>query len=87
MSKLNNDNKSPEEVNVPMTQEAFNRKYKLNPRIKQKPELRENGTLLSVRHLKHYFFFGKILKRSIRRKSEMLINILGFYLKNFICFV
>ena len=63
MSKLNNDNKSPEEVNVPMTQEAFNRKYKLNPRIKQKPELRENGTLLSVRHLKQYFFFGKGINR------------------------
>ena len=39
--------------------QAFNSQYKLNPKVKQKPELREQNTLLSVRHLKQYFFFGK----------------------------
>ena len=37
----------------------FNRLYKVNPGVKQKPELREQGILLSVRHLKQFFFFGK----------------------------
>ncbi len=39
--------------------QAFNSQYKINPKVKQKPELREQKTLLSVRHLKQYFFFGK----------------------------
>ena len=37
----------------------FNRKYKIDPRTKQKPELRDQGIILSVRHLKQFFFFGK----------------------------
>jgi oligopeptide/dipeptide ABC transporter ATP-binding protein len=37
----------------------FNRQYKVNPGVKQKPELRDQGILLSVRHLKQFFFFGK----------------------------
>ena len=41
------------------SQEAFNQYYKLNPGVKQKPELREQKILLSVRHLKQFFFFGK----------------------------
>jgi len=39
--------------------QAFNSQYKINPKVKQKPELREQKTILSVRHLKQYFFFGK----------------------------
>ena len=44
---------------VHMTQEEFNAHYRLNPRVKQKPELREQNVLLSVRHLKQYFTIGK----------------------------
>ena len=40
------------------TQE-FNKIYGLNPRVKQKPELRDENILLSVRHLKQYFTVGK----------------------------
>ncbi len=43
----------------PSDQAAFNRYYKLHPQVKQKPELREQNILLSVRHLKQFFFFGK----------------------------
>lgn len=43
--------------------QEFNSQYKINPKVKQKPELREQKTLLSVRHLKQYFFFGKGLNR------------------------
>ena len=42
---------------------AFNQQYKVNPGVKQKPELREQGILLSVRHLKQFFFFGKGVNR------------------------
>ena len=38
---------------------AFNRQFKVNPGVKQKPELREKNILLSVRHLNQFFFFGK----------------------------
>ena len=37
----------------------FNSKYGLNPHVKQKPELRDENVLLSVRHLKQYFTVGK----------------------------
>ncbi len=42
----------------------FNKKYRLNPAVKNKPELREKNILLSVRHLKQFFFFGKGPKRA-----------------------
>ena len=41
----------------------FNKLYNINSLVKQKPELREKGIILSVRHLKQYFFFGKGLNR------------------------
>ena len=37
----------------------FYKKYGINPHVKSKPELREKNILLSVRHLKQFFFFGK----------------------------
>jgi len=42
----------------------FNKKYGLNPRVKQKPELRDENVLLSVRHLMQYFTFGKGPKKT-----------------------
>lgn len=42
-----------------MKVQEFNSQYKINPKVKQKPELREQKIILSVRHLKQYFFFGK----------------------------
>ncbi len=42
-----------------MGQEEFNAYYRLNPKVKQKPELREQDILLSVRHLKQHFTMGK----------------------------
>ena len=42
----------------------FNRKYNINKHVKTKPELREKKILLSVRHLKQFFFFGKGLRRT-----------------------
>ena len=43
--------------------QEFNSQYKINPKVKQKPEPRENKIILSVRHLKQYFFFGKGINR------------------------
>lgn len=39
----------------------FNKYYHVNPRVKNKPELREQNILLSVRHLKQFFTFGSAL--------------------------
>ena len=33
--------------------------YKIDSKVKQKPELRRENIILSVRHLKQFFFFGK----------------------------
>ena len=44
--------------------QEFNNKYGLNPRVKQKPELRDENVLLSVRHLKQYFTVGKGRKKT-----------------------
>ena len=38
---------------------TFEEKYSINPHIKCKPELRDQKIILSVRHLKQFFFFGK----------------------------
>ena len=48
--------------NLDMAQ--LNKKYGLNPRVKQKPELRDQNVLLSVRHLMQYFTFGKGPKKT-----------------------
>jgi len=42
----------------------FNKHYGISHRVKQKPELRENKILLSVRHLKQFFFFGHGINRA-----------------------
>lgn len=46
-----------------MSEAEFNSYYNINSKVKQKPELREQGIILSVRHLKQFFFFGKGPKR------------------------
>ena len=66
---------------VATSQEAFNHYYKLNSQIKQKPELREQKILLSVRHLKQFFFFGKGPKR---QKLKAVSNV-SFDLKEGEC--
>ena len=64
MSNPNNEfGHSKESSPAPLDQAAFNAHYKINPHVKQKPELREENVLLSVRHLKQFFFFGKGAKR------------------------
>ncbi|MBR6643471.1 MAG: ABC transporter ATP-binding protein [Lachnospiraceae bacterium] len=60
---------------------AFNSQYKVNPKVKQKPELREQKTLLSVRHLKQYFFFGK----GINRKKLKAVSDISFDVKEGEC--
>ena len=50
----------------------FNKKYHINPKVSQKPELREQNILLSVRHLKQFFFFGHGAKR---QKLKAVSNI------------
>lgn len=52
--------------------EQFNKKYHVNPKVKQKPELRDQKILLSVRHLKQFFFFGHGAKR---QKLKAVSNI------------
>ena len=52
--------------------EEFNKKYSINPKVKQKPELRDKHILLSVRHLKQFFFFGHGAKR---QKLKAVSNI------------
>lgn len=52
--KLNADNMSDSE---------FDSYYKIDPKVKQKQELRKEGIILSVRHLKQFFFMGKGVNR------------------------
>ena len=52
--------------------EEFNKKYHINPKVKQKPELRDQNIILSVRHLKQFFFFGHGAKR---QKLKAVSNI------------
>ena len=40
------------------------RKYRIHPQLKRKPELMNSNVLLSVRNLKQFFFFGSGPNRS-----------------------
>ena len=42
----------------------FNKKYGVHSKVKTKTELRDKKIILSVRHLKQFFFFGRGLNRS-----------------------
>lgn len=55
-----------------MSSSEFNSHYNINPKVKQKPELREKGIILSVRHLKQFFYFGKGVNR---QKSKAVSNV------------
>ncbi len=55
-----------------ITTEELNKKYGIKPGVKQKEELRKNNILLSVRHLKQYFFSGVGANRS---KMKAVSNI------------
>lgn len=54
----------------------FNERYNINSQVKTKPELREKGIILSVRHLKQYFFFGKgINRQKLKAVSDVSFDI------------
>jgi len=54
----------------------FNSRYNINPKVKQKPELRRNGVILSVRHLKQYFFFGKgVNRQKLKAVSDVSFDV------------
>ena len=53
MSETKNQNASQ------ISDTEFNSQYKIDAGVKQKPELRRENVILSVRHLKQFFFFGK----------------------------
>ncbi len=56
--------------------QQFNSQYNVNPKVKQKPELREQKTLLSVRHLKQYFFFGKgVNRQKLKAVSDISFDV------------
>lgn len=44
-------------------EKEFEAKYHINPHLKRKPELINSDILLSVRHLKQFFFFGTGINR------------------------
>ena len=72
---------APQRDVMGMSQEEFNAYYKLNPKVKQKPELREQDILLSVRHLKQFFFFG----RGAKRQKLKAVDNVSFDLKEGEC--
>lgn len=66
---LNNHNKNK---NLTDEEIQFNKKYNVNAKVKTKPELRQQNIILSVRHLKQFFFFGKGVNR---QKLKAVSNI------------
>ena len=82
MSTAINENPiSAEGLNTLEEQANFNAKYGISAHVKQKPELREQGILLSVRHLKQFFFFGK----GANRQKLKAVSDVSFDLKEGEC--
>lgn len=54
----------------------FESRYKIDPKVKQKPQLREKGIILSVNHLKQFFFFGKgVNRQKLKAVSDISFDI------------
>lgn len=54
----------------------FDSQYGIDSKVKQKPELREQGVILSVRHLKQFFFFGKgVNRQKLKAVSDVSFDI------------
>ena len=80
--KLVDDHEDEKELDAAVDSlDEFNHRYHINPHVKQKPELRDQKILLSVRHLKQFFFFGKGTKR---QKLKAVSNV-SFDLKEGEC--
>ena len=80
--KLADDHEDEKELGAAMDSlEEFNHRYHINPHVKQKPELRDQKILLSVRHLKQFFFFGK----GARRQKLKAVSNVSFDLKEGEC--
>jgi ABC-type oligopeptide transport system ATPase subunit len=80
--KLVDDHEDEKELDAAVDSlDEFNHRYHINPHVKQKPELRDQKILLSVRHLKQFFFFGKGAKR---QKLKAVSNV-SFDLKEGEC--
>jgi len=61
--------------------DRFNREYKVNPNVKQKPELRQQNVILSVRHLKQFFTFG----RGVHKMKNKAVNDVSFDIREGEC--
>ena len=80
MSEAKKSVPAPQDV-MGMSQEEFNAYYGLNPKVKQKPELREQNVLLSVRHMKQFFIMGK----GANRQKLKAVNDISFDVKEGEC--
>ena len=80
MSEAKKSVPAPQDV-MGMSREKFNAYYGLNPKVKQKPELREQNVLLSVRHMKQFFSMGK----GANRQKLKAVNDISFDVKEGEC--
>ena len=80
MSEAKKSVPAPQNV-MGMSREKFNAYYGLNPKVKQKPELREQNVLLSVRHMKQFFIMGK----GANRQKLKAVNDISFDVKEGEC--
>ena len=56
--------------------EEEEKKYRINPRLKRRDELRKSDILLSVRNLKQFFFFGgKIHRQKLKAVSNVSFDV------------
>ena len=76
------DNNGESLKNVKNKKNVFETKYNINSKLKRKQELIDSDVILSVRHLKQFFFFGK---GPNRQKLKAVSNV-SFDIKAGECF-
>ena len=76
LGEIDDDHEDKKDIDLTYTLSPEEKKYSIHPRLKRKKELVGSDTILSVRHLKQFFFFGAgIHKAKLKAVSNVSFDV------------
>ena len=74
--EVDDDHEEKSDIDLSVNSTPEEKKYSIHPKVKRKPELVGSDTILSVRHLKQFFFFGTgIHKAKLKAVSNVSFDV------------